>query len=66
MIVKKTFPAAVSAAALLLCACGYKGDLYLPQEGDQARFGPVQTGLQFDPVAPMPHTEPPAPIPSDE
>jgi len=30
---------------LLLAACGYKGDLYLPREGDKNKFGPVQTGL---------------------
>ncbi|RQK03872.1 prokaryotic lipo-attachment site family protein [Neisseria meningitidis] len=28
-----------AATALLLSACGYKGDLYLPKEGDKARFG---------------------------
>ena len=35
------------AAAVLLSACGYKGDLYLPKEGDKARFGVIQTGLEF-------------------
>ncbi|MDO4694721.1 MAG: lipoprotein [Eikenella sp.] len=55
----------ILAAAVLLAACGYKGDLYLPKEGDQARFGPVQTGLQFSPPAPMPHTETPPPLPLD-
>ena len=34
-----------AATALLLSACGYKGDLYLPKEGDKARFGVIQTGL---------------------
>lgn len=33
------------AAAVLLAGCGYKGDLYLPKEGDDARFGVIQTGL---------------------
>ncbi|ASK27698.1 LPS translocon maturation chaperone LptM [Neisseria chenwenguii] len=37
-----------AAAALLLSACGYKGDLYLPKEGDKARFGVIQTGLKFN------------------
>ena len=37
-----------AATALLLSACGYKGDLYLPKEGDKARFGVIQTGLKFD------------------
>ena len=32
--------------ALLLAACGYKGDLYLPKQDDKAQFGVVQTGLQ--------------------
>ena len=38
-----------AATALLLSACGYKGDLYLylPKEGDKARFGVVQTGLKI-------------------
>lgn len=36
-----------AATALLLSACGYKGDLYLPKEGDKARFGVIQTGLQL-------------------
>lgn len=43
------------SAALLLGGCGYKGDLYLPKEGDKARFGVIQTGLQLEtekPTAP--------------
>lgn len=36
-----------AATALLLSACGYKGDLYLPKEGDTARFGAIQTYLQL-------------------
>ncbi len=49
----------------LLAACGYKGDLYLPEKGDPGHFGPVQTGLQFTPIAPMPNTtERPAPLPT--
>lgn len=35
-----------AATALLLSACGYKGDLYLPKEGDTARFGAIQTSKQ--------------------
>lgn len=31
----------------LLAACGYKGDLYLPKENDDARFGVIQTGIDF-------------------
>ena len=53
------------AAALLLSACGYKGDLYLPKESDRARFAPVQTGLQFSPIAPMPDVQP-QPLPADK
>lgn len=34
-----------AAAAMLLAGCGYKGDLYLPKEGDDARFGVIQTGI---------------------
>lgn len=33
--------------ALLLGACGYKGDLYLPKENDKAQFGVIQTGIDF-------------------
>ena len=43
MMMRTLLPAL--AAALLLSACGYKGDLYLPREGDKNKFGPVQTGL---------------------
>ena len=32
---------------LLLNACGYKGDLYLPRENDRTAFGVVQTGIDF-------------------
>ena len=35
-----------AATAFLFSACGYKGDLYLPKEGDKARFGVIQTGLK--------------------
>ncbi|MDO5357199.1 MAG: lipoprotein [Conchiformibius sp.] len=30
---------------LLLAACGYKGDLYLPKQDDKNRFGVIQTGI---------------------
>ncbi|MDU4300934.1 MAG: lipoprotein, partial [Eikenella corrodens] len=56
MMMRTLLPAL--AAALLLSACGYKGDLYLPKESDRARFAPVQTGLQFSPIAPMPDVQP--------
>ncbi|SAY51734.1 putative lipoprotein [Neisseria weaveri] len=36
------------AAVSILGGCGYKGDLYLPKENDKARFGVIQTGLQFE------------------
>ena len=53
------------AAALVLRAGVYNGDLYLPKESDRARFAPVQTGLQFSPIAPMPDVEP-QPLPADK
>ena len=53
------------AAAMLLRACGYNGDVYLPKESDRARFAPVQTGLQFSPIAPMPDVAP-QPMPADK
>ncbi|XXQ69093.1 LPS translocon maturation chaperone LptM [Neisseriaceae bacterium B1] len=34
-------------SCVLLAACGYKGDLYLPKENDKARFGVIQTGIDF-------------------
>ena len=46
------------AAALFLSACGYKGDLYLPKEDDQARFGVIQTGIHFTPTGPTAPAEP--------
>ncbi|MDF7675376.1 lipoprotein [Neisseriaceae bacterium ESL0693] len=36
----------------LLTACGYKGNLYLPKEGDKTQFKPVQTGLTITPINP--------------
>ena len=42
----------LTATALLLAGCGYKGDLYLPKKDDKARFGVIQTGLQFTPKEP--------------
>lgn len=30
-----------------ITACGYKGDLYMPRENDKARFGVIQTGIDF-------------------
>ncbi|PSJ79346.1 LPS translocon maturation chaperone LptM [Neisseria iguanae] len=47
------------AAAVLLSACGYKGDLYLPKEGDKARFGVIQTGLEFNRNSKEPTTQSP-------
>ena len=63
MMMRTLLPAL--AAALLLSACGYNGDLYLPKESDRARFAPVQTGLQFSPIAPMPDVQP-QPLPADK
>ena len=45
---KPILPALAVFAAFALSACGYKGNLYLPKEGDKARFGVIQTGLQTD------------------
>lgn len=42
----KTPVAAALVAFLMLAACGFKGDLYLPKENDKAGFGAVQTGLK--------------------
>lgn len=33
--------------SLQLAACGFKGDLYLPKENDDAKFGAIQTGIDF-------------------
>ena len=63
MMMRTLFPAL--ATALLLSACGYKGDLYRPKNRDRARFAPVQTGLQFSPIAPMPDVAP-QPLPADK
>lgn len=51
----------LAAAAVLLAACGYKGNLYLPKEGDNQKFGPIQTGLEFgkrQPEKPKDGTQP--------
>jgi predicted small lipoprotein YifL len=52
---KKLLPLA-TALLFTLTACGYKGDLYLPREGDKAKFGPLQTGLPLP--ARQPITQP--------
>lgn len=44
-------------ATFMLTACGYKGDLYLPKENDKAKFGVIQTGLQFEPKEPTTQPE---------
>lgn len=31
----------------LVVACGYKGNLYLPKPNDEAKFGAIQTGINF-------------------
>lgn len=36
-------------AVLALSACGFKGDLYLPKDNDDAVFAPVQTGVGLKP-----------------
>lgn len=41
------------SSTLLLSACGYKGDLYLPKKNDKAQFGAIQTGFQFQPLSPQ-------------
>lgn len=46
------------AAALFLGGCGYKGGLYLPKEGDDARFGVIQTGLELKSKEPAPEKQP--------
>lgn len=56
-----------AAALVLLSACGYKGSLYLPKEGDKARFGAVQTALPIyrhagKTVAPQSAPQQPAPL----
>lgn len=33
----------------LLVSCGYKGDLYLPKDNDDGKFGPIQTGIGIKP-----------------
>lgn len=38
-------------ASTLLCACGFKGDLYLPDDNNhkQDTFAPIQTGIGITP-----------------
>lgn len=36
-------------ASTLLCACGFKGDLYLPDENKSGTFAPIQTGIGITP-----------------
>ena len=48
----------IALLALTLTACGFKGDLYLPQENDKHKFGVIQTGIDFrrdasEPAAPQ-------------
>ena len=50
-------PLALTLFALSLAACGFKGDLYLPNENDKNKFGAIQTGIDFrrdasEPAAP--------------
>lgn len=50
-------PLALTLFTLTLAACGFKGDLYLPQENDKNKFGVIQTGIDFrrdasEPAAP--------------
>ena len=44
MMMRTLLPAL--AAALLLSACGYKGDLYLPKESDRARIDRIIKGAE--------------------
>ena len=51
-------PLALTLFTLSLTACGFKGDLYLPQENDKHKFGVIQTGIDFrrdasEPAAPQ-------------
>ena len=39
--------------SVCLTGCGYKGNLYLPKENDQTRFGVIQTGLSIEPINPQ-------------
>ncbi|ULJ61116.1 lipoprotein [Wielerella bovis] len=41
-----------------LTACGFKGDLYLPKENDDAHFGVIQTGIDFRRPTPQTASEP--------
>ncbi len=53
---KKLYLFALSA---MLTACGYKGGLYLPKEGDSNRFGVIQTGMDLNrPENAKPQMEP--------
>ena len=36
-------------AVLALSACGFKCDLYLPTDNDDATFSPIQTGIGLKP-----------------
>lgn len=42
--------------AILLTACGYKGDLYLPKPNDNQPFGIIQTGLTQPAATSQPST----------
>ncbi|QMT32119.1 LPS translocon maturation chaperone LptM [Alysiella filiformis] len=43
---------------LILSACGFKGDLYLPKENDKNQFGIIQTGLETQSTQPQTETKP--------
>ncbi|MBR3482228.1 MAG: lipoprotein [Neisseriaceae bacterium] len=41
--------AIIFATLFALSACGFKGDLYLPHDDDDATFSPIQTGVGLKP-----------------
>lgn len=49
------------SSILTVAACGFKGDLYLPKENDNARFGVIQTGIDFSRPTPRTASEPTSP-----
>ena len=54
-IMKKIF---LLINVLILSACGFKGDLYLPKENDKNQFGIIQTGLETQSTQPQTETKP--------
>lgn len=44
---KWTFFWVLVVSITALSACGYRGDLYLPREQDEAKFEVIPTGIDF-------------------